>query len=166
MRNYLLICVVLLAGARAMAQTVPAGVTDPGRSVWIIFTAPPQTHGLAVRPSGEGKPRQMTVDGQPALTVDAAGGRMLYLQVAPWFTPAAVDVTVDYFDCGTGRVTMPYDSLDETSKTGNEWPGAWKGAKEVITCAGSNTWSRAPSTCPTRALPGAAMAATSAWSSE
>lgn len=100
-------------------------------------------HGLQLAPSPEGKYRATDVAGVPALTVDPTASRFMYLRVAPWFTCSDVELALEYFDCGTGAVTLRYDSLDTSFHSGgNEVPGAWKEAGDRIVCQGTNAWRR------------------------
>ena len=86
MRNYLLICIVLLAGARQWRRRSRWGWwIRAQRGIDLYLIRRRRMDWRFAPPSGR-EPRQMTVDTQPALTVDAAGGRKLDLQVAPWFT--------------------------------------------------------------------------------
>jgi len=133
----------LVALQATPAWTVPDGMADPGRSVWIEFTDPTTGRGLMVHASAEGVYRPMAADGVPAMTVDPTQNRLLYLLVEPWFTASDVELGIEYFDSGTGQVDVVYDSLDESVSTGTEAPGAWKAAAGVIACEATDTWRRA-----------------------
>lgn len=134
------------AGANLRAgETVPPGVTDPGRSVWFqVGESNDVVMGLKYETADVLPSHRLSVEGVPAIAVYPPVQR-IFMEVANWFTATNVLLNIEYYDSGTGELRVAYDSSDESFT----WlpppvpPGAWKPAADVVTCGGTLQWKTA-----------------------
>jgi hypothetical protein len=139
-----LLCLYIGAGINLYAeQVIPSGITDPGRSVW--FQAGEVNDVVLGLKYETGLPTyRLSIAGVPAIAAYPPSQR-IFLDVANWFSATNVILNIEYFDSGTGRIIVCYDSLDQNViKLPPPVPaGAWKDASEFIDCAGTLQWKTA-----------------------
>ncbi|MFC3801395.1 S-layer homology domain-containing protein [Cohnella sp. GCM10012308] len=139
---------------RASAAEIPAGTSEGNESVSIELAGVPEAHGIAARPGDGGADGLVTGElsgrayWQTNKSADDESKRILYFYMnvddgySANMAAYDVEVTVDYYDAGNGKLVLQYDAQGE----GNGFKdaplfsygdtGAWKTHTFKLTDAG------------------------------
>ena len=149
-----------LIGVSAVMAKTPDGDDDfvevlSNQMVWVTAADPVGT-GTSIKAAGakgqgltllldggEGKLENVTIEGKNAWRL--VSGNLVYVEVAPWFTPRDVVLTIEYYDAVAGKgFSGVYDSDDRAipSANGKAPHGVWREMEGKITSQGSRTWQR------------------------